>query len=118
VWLAADGRAALDLYRQHRQAITTVLLDVCMPGLDGPRTLLALREIDPGIRPCFMSGGVDQDVDWDLLQLDTLGMFWKPFPIQDVLDFLRQVTGPDERGPRACPEDGQLAWASGAEKEA
>src|SRR5205814_4909737 len=56
VWLAANGREALDLYRRHRAAIDVILLDVRMPGLDGPQTLAALQEINPHVRCCFMSG--------------------------------------------------------------
>src|SRR3954470_11871134 len=43
VWLAADGWEALEVYRLHLAAIDLVLLDVRMPGLDGPATLTALR---------------------------------------------------------------------------
>jgi CheY-like chemotaxis protein len=47
VWLAAGGQEALDLYQRHREAIDVVLLDVRMPGLDGPQTLAALRALNP-----------------------------------------------------------------------
>src|SRR5690349_11978266 len=50
VWLAADGWEAIDLYRSRRAAIDLVLLDVRMPGLDGPATLAALRGLDPRVR--------------------------------------------------------------------
>jgi CheY-like chemotaxis protein len=53
---AAGGQQALDLYRRHRDSIGVVLLDLGMPGLDGPQTLARLREIDPDVRFCFMSG--------------------------------------------------------------
>src|SRR5262249_9071772 len=39
VWLAGHGPQAIELYRSHRGAIDVVLLDVLMPGMDGPRTL-------------------------------------------------------------------------------
>ena len=58
VWVAADGREAVDIYQYHRAEIDVVLLDVCMPGLDGPETLAELRAIDPEVRCCFMSGGL------------------------------------------------------------
>ena len=56
MWLAVDGDDALDLYQRHRAEIDLVLLDVQMPGLDGPRTLDALREFDPDVLACFMTG--------------------------------------------------------------
>src|SRR5260370_467742 len=60
VWLAVNGQEALDLYRRCRRTIDAVLLDVRMPGWDGPRTLAALRELNPKIRCCFMSGDISQ----------------------------------------------------------
>jgi CheY-like chemotaxis protein len=46
VWLAPTGDEAVELYRQLRERISVVLLDVRMPGLDGPATLDALRALD------------------------------------------------------------------------
>jgi response regulator RpfG family c-di-GMP phosphodiesterase len=55
VWLASNGPEAIDLYRLHRKAIALVLLDVWMPGLDGPQTLGALRRLNPKVEACFMT---------------------------------------------------------------
>jgi CheY-like chemotaxis protein len=55
-WPAADGLEAVDLYRRHRDEIAAVVLDVHMPGLDGPATLRALRALDPGVGCVFMTG--------------------------------------------------------------
>jgi CheY-like chemotaxis protein len=56
VWLAADGREAIDLYCRRQFEIALVLLDVRMPVLDGPATLAILRRINPTVMCCFMSG--------------------------------------------------------------
>src|SRR4051812_24357350 len=79
VWLAAQGQEALDLYRQHGQAIDVVLLDVRMPGLDGPHTLAALQEINPRIRCCFMSGDLGSYAEWQLYNLGAAALIRKPF---------------------------------------
>src|SRR5436309_1638131 len=41
---AASGAEAVERYREQRQAIRLVLLDVRMPELDGLQTLEALRQ--------------------------------------------------------------------------
>src|SRR6266511_1810436 len=50
VWTAANGFEALTLYDLQRGAIDLVLLDVNMPGRDGPETLAALRRRGPVYR--------------------------------------------------------------------
>src|SRR5262249_43460854 len=56
VWQANDGAEALKVYQEHKDSIAIVLLDVRMPGMDGPETLAALQTMDGAIQACFMSG--------------------------------------------------------------
>jgi anti-sigma B factor antagonist len=56
VWVAGRGHQAIALYQQHRKEIAVVVLDVLMPGIDGPHTLTALQKLCPTVRCCFMSG--------------------------------------------------------------
>ena len=53
VWLAADGKEAVELYRRVGQDIAVVLLDVRMPGIGGPQTLSTLQALNPAVRSCF-----------------------------------------------------------------
>src|SRR5947207_4878303 len=39
VWEAANGDEAVRIYKQHRDCIEAVLLDVCLPGVDSPAAL-------------------------------------------------------------------------------
>jgi CheY-like chemotaxis protein len=89
---AAGGRQALDLYRTHRGTIDLVLLDVSMPGLDGPQTLARLREIDPGVRCCFMTGHSARYGAGQLLALGAAHVLAKPFgPFGEVARLLREA---------------------------
>ncbi len=67
VWTAADGVEAVATYRQHGPQIAVVLLDVRMPVLDGPATLVQLRQLNPALCCCFMSGHTGEYTLDDLL---------------------------------------------------
>jgi CheY-like chemotaxis protein len=92
VWQAAGGREALDLYAARRKDIDLVLLDVRMPGLDGPRTFMALRQLDPEVRCCFMSGDPGAYSVEELLTSGAVGYLSKPFRLAEVEALLRRAT--------------------------
>jgi CheY-like chemotaxis protein len=89
VWTAASGREAIDLYQEHREDIAAVLLDVRMPGLDGPATLDALRELCPEIRACFMTGGPVAYDPEALRQRGAAYFIAKPFHLDHLANVLR-----------------------------
>lgn len=79
VWTAANGAEGVALYQQFGPQIDIVLSDVQMPVLDGPATLDALREMNPCVRCCFMTGDVRAVMRASLLRHDVLRVFEKPF---------------------------------------
>jgi CheY-like chemotaxis protein len=89
VWLAANGQEAADLLRACRPGIDVVLMDVRMPGRDGPETLAALREQDPQVRCCFMSGDLGEHSEVGLRQLGTGEVLHKPFTTAEAGRALR-----------------------------
>jgi CheY-like chemotaxis protein len=91
VWLAANGQEALDLYRRHRQGIDVVLMDVRMPGLDGPQTLAELQQLNPQVRCCFMSGHLGSYTEWKLCDLGALAVLQKPFRPAEVAQVLWEL---------------------------
>ena len=93
VRLAADGREAADLLRAGRPGIDVVLMDVGMPGRDGPETLAALREQDPRVRCCFMSGDLGGHTEGDLRGLGTGEVLRKPFTLAEAGRVLRDEIG-------------------------
>jgi len=87
VWTAANGRQAIELYREHREDIAAVLLDVRMPGLDGPATLGALRELSPAVRACFMTGDPNAYDPEALRQRGAAYFIAKPFRLDHLAHF-------------------------------
>jgi CheY-like chemotaxis protein len=89
VLAAANGHEAIDLYRKHQEHIVVVLLDVRMPGLDGPATLDVLRYINPEVLVCFMSGHTGDYEPEELLRRGAARVIAKPFRPDHLADLLR-----------------------------
>jgi len=79
VLVAPDGDAGNELARAERP--DAVLLDVMMPGLDGPATLARIREHSPAERlPALFLTAKAQAFDADRLRaLGAQGTIAKPF---------------------------------------
>ena len=53
----------MELFSRHRATIDLVVLDVTMPGRDGPAALEAMRELAPDVPAVLTSGYSDHHVD-------------------------------------------------------
>jgi CheY-like chemotaxis protein len=97
VWLASNGLEAIEVYDRHRADIDLVLLDVWMPGLDGPKTWTVLEQLNPNLRCCFMSGDLGRYTEDELLALRAARVFRKPFKLDEVVENFFQLLGDGSR---------------------
>ena len=91
VVVAADGLAAVELYRAHHQELDAVLLDLKMPQMAGREAFLELRKIDPGVPVIVCTGFGENEEVQELLSLGAAGMLAKPYQISALAAKLRQV---------------------------
>ena len=87
VLLAEDGRHALDLFRQHRDEIDLVILDLAMSRLSGKDAWQEMLRIDPQVRVLFSSGYFAED----LMAEDSrvVGFINKPYHPKELTDMVR-----------------------------
>jgi two-component system, cell cycle sensor histidine kinase and response regulator CckA len=93
VLVASDGRHALSVYAEHKDAIVGVLMDLTMPRLDGEETFRELRRIEPQVRVLLMSGYNEQDAIARFVGKGLAGFIQKPFSIEDLKANLRSILG-------------------------
>jgi DNA-binding response OmpR family regulator len=91
--VAAGGREAVELFRRHKDQVRAVLLDVNMPGLDGPGALARIRRIAPQVPCCFMTGYSDRYAEEALRALGATCVFGKPFRFDEALATLTALCG-------------------------
>lgn len=91
ILLAQDGWEAIEVFKLHQQDIAIVLLDVCMPGLDGLHTMNGLRAIDPQVQICFMSGDTGHFNPDFLRRRGANGFIAKPFMMDRLAETLLQM---------------------------
>lgn len=79
VYSAGSGAEAVEVYCRSPARIDVVLMDVNMPGMDGPDALDAIRAVDPFVRCCFMTADDRPGRRAALLARGALAVFGKPF---------------------------------------
>ena len=99
VWLAADGREAVEVFRANREQIKVALLDIQMPELNGPEALAAVRHIDPSLHCCFMTAWAGKFRGEELAQLGASRVLMKPFTLIELVAALRALCTPGEAEP-------------------
>jgi two-component system, OmpR family, response regulator len=93
VHAAASGTQGIAAAREHRPEL--ILLDVMMPGLDGPGTLAQLQA-DPDLRKIpvvFMTAKVQRDEVDHYLRLGVAGVIPKPFDPMTLPQQVRDIFG-------------------------
>ena len=90
---AADGFAAIEMFKQHRDQIRLVLLDMTMPRMDGESCLRELRQLDPGVRVILTSGFNEQDIAGRFVGEGPAGFVQKPFTSGELLPKIRESLG-------------------------
>jgi PAS domain S-box-containing protein len=91
VLTAADGREALDLYRERGEEISVVVLDTTMPRMDGEETFRELRRLNPGLPVILSSGYAGQDVVSRFKDMAPNAFIQKPYTIDHLQATLARV---------------------------
>jgi|GEM_PF-2029727 len=87
--LAEDGEKACALYREKKEEIDLIILDIIMPGMGGEETLKCFQEIKPGTRVVITSGVALSKAKEKLLNLGARAFLQKPFLLRDLKEVIQ-----------------------------
>ncbi|MEQ1850786.1 MAG: PAS domain S-box protein [Chthoniobacteraceae bacterium] len=88
---AADGEAAVEIFRANPARFALVLLDLTMPGMDGEQTFTELRRQRADIPVLLMSGFSEKEALARFAGRSVTGFIQKPFGLDAVRSAVRTV---------------------------
>jgi YesN/AraC family two-component response regulator len=88
---AVDGDDAVRVYREHREHIDLVILDVVMPGKSGKEALDEITRLDPLVKAIFVSGYTGDVVIDKGIHSESADFLQKPLSIPALLGKVREV---------------------------
>jgi signal transduction histidine kinase/FixJ family two-component response regulator len=94
-----SGAEALNVLAEEAGAIDAVLLDLTMPGMDGPETFERIQELRPGL-PVVMMSGYHADELRPGLDARISGFIQKPFTPSDLARRIRGALAASGSGRR------------------
>ncbi len=84
VQLEASALKAIDYYKDHRNDISLVILDMLMPELSGEEVFEIIREINPKQKILIISGFCSDDLIQMMLESKNCDFLAKPFMIEEL----------------------------------
>lgn len=88
---AKGGREAVEIYRENKDRIDMVLLDMVMPGMGGGETYDRVKEINPNVKVLLSSGySIDGQAE-EILKRGCSGFIQKPFNMKELSRSVREI---------------------------
>jgi two-component system, cell cycle sensor histidine kinase and response regulator CckA len=91
VHTAPSGKKAIELYREHKDTIDMVILDMIMPDLSGGETYDQLKQINPHVRVLLSSGYSRDSQASEIGGRGGNGFIQKPFDMKDLARKIRDM---------------------------
>ena len=84
VLTATSGAEAIDLYEEHKDHVQLIILDLCMPDMDGKQTYLYLKGLNPCIKVLLTTGLSMDGPAKEMLANGCNGFIQKPYRMSEL----------------------------------
>ena len=96
---AQSGPEAIEVFRDQKDGIDLVILDMIMPGMEGGKVFEVLRDLQPGVKVILSSGYSMNHEVTAMMERGCRGFIQKPFDIGAFSRKIREVLGGEEPKP-------------------
>jgi CheY-like chemotaxis protein len=91
VLTASSGSEAIDLYEQHKDQVQLIILDLCMPDMDGKQTYLYLKGLNPCAKVLLTTGLSMDGAAKEMLACGCQGFIQKPYRMSELSSKVSEV---------------------------
>jgi len=95
VFIVRSGKEAIDIYREKKDQVDIVILDMIMPGIGGGETYERMKEINPNLKALLSSGYSMDGQAQEILNRGCDGFIQKPFNTKQLSRKLREILDKD-----------------------
>ena len=95
VLVAKDGIEAVEKFKEHRDAIDCILLDLTMPGMSGKEAFQEIQQLDGKAKIVLCSGYNEQEVVNQFAGRTLAGFVQKPYETSHLIDKVQSVIRED-----------------------
>ena len=88
---AGSGTEAVEVYKDNKEAIDLVILDMIMPEVGGVETYDKIKEINPNIKVLLSSGRSLDDQATEILNRGCDSFIQKPFNLQKLSNKIKEI---------------------------
>jgi len=88
---AMSGQEAIDIFKEDRNKIDLVIMDMIMPEMGGGETFDRLKEIDPDVKVLLSSGYSINGQATKILRRGCDGFIQKPFNMNQLAEKVQQI---------------------------
>jgi CheY-like chemotaxis protein len=84
VLTASSGSEAIDIYEVHKEQVQLIILDLCMPDMDGKQTYLYLKGMNPAAKVLLTTGLSMDGSAKEMLACGCNGFIQKPYRMSEL----------------------------------
>lgn len=88
---AKNGGEAVEIYRENKDTVDMVILDMAMPDMNGGEAYDRMKEIDPEVKVLLTSGYGIEGQATEIMKQGCSGFIQKPFSIDNLSGKIKEV---------------------------
>ena len=101
VLTATSGSEAIDVFELHRDHVQLIILDLCMPDMEGKQTYLYLKGLNPTVKVLLTTGLSMDGPAKEMLACGCNGFIQKPYRMSELSTKVQEVLNTDLTTPPA-----------------